>query len=63
MVLFIDRGVVESWELGKATESRGKLEKAEEGWKAGESLRKLRKAGLFTRLLIDALSVPPLGQV
>ena len=32
MVLFIDSGVVEGWELGKATESRGKLEKAGEGW-------------------------------
>ena len=32
MVLFIDIVVVESWELGKAIESRGKLEKAEERW-------------------------------
>ena len=27
------------------------------------ALRKLKKAGLLTRLSIDALSVPPLGQV
>ena len=32
VVLFIDIGVVESWELGKATESRRKLKKAEGGW-------------------------------